>query len=172
MFRKATLEDLSRIEEIYNEIHDEEEAGRLFVNWKREVYPTKKTAKEAILQGDMFVEINKGIIVASARINKLQIPEYSQIDWKYKADDNEIMVLHTLAVSPNFSRKGYGIKFVDFYEKYAIENNCVNLRIDTWEKNTVALAMYNKLGYQQAGTVTSEFFGISGFRLICLEKCL
>ena len=172
MFRKAAIEDLDRIEEIYNQIHSEEEAGRISANWKREVYPTKKTAIEAVLLGDMFVECDNGIIVACARINKCQLAEYSQVDWKYKADNSKIMVLHTLAVSPKYVRKGYGGRFVEFYEKYAFDNQCRNLRIDTWEKNTVARTMYQKLGYEEAGIVTSTFNGISDFRLICLEKLI
>lgn len=172
MFRKATVNDLNRIEEIYNEIHTEEEAGRAFINWKREVYPTKETAHKAILDGDLFVEIDNGIIVASARINQIQVAEYVNAAWEYPAPDNEVMVLHTLAVSPRIKHSGYGSAFVKFYEQYAIENGCRYLRMDTWEKNTIARSLYKKLGYKEVGIVTSEFNGISGFRLVCLEKRL
>ena len=172
MFRKAEMSDLDRIEEIYNEIHAEEEAGRAFVNWVREVYPTRKNAESAIKSGELFVELDGDIIVASARINQIQVAEYADADWQYAANDDEVMVLHTLAVSPKSARKGYGRKFVDFYEKYALENNCRYLRMDTWEKNSIARALYKKLGYNEVGIVVSEFNGIKDFRLVCLEKKL
>ena len=122
MFRKATIDDLERINEIYNEIHTEEECGRAFVNWKREVYPTKDTAYKAILEGDLFVEVDDGIIVASARINQQQVAEYTNASWNYPAPDEEVMVLHTLAVSPKCKRLGYGSKFVKFYESSTLTN--------------------------------------------------
>lgn len=172
MFRKAEISDLDRIEEIYSEIHTEEEAGRAFVNWVREVYPTRTTAEIAIKSGELFVELDGDIIVASARINQIQVAEYADADWRYAAPGDEVMVLHTLAVSPKSARNGYGRKFVEFYEKYALENKCRYLRMDTWEKNSIARALYKKLGYNEVGIVVSEFNGIKDFRLVCLEKKL
>ena len=170
MFRKATMADLDRIEEIYNEIHTDEEAGRAFVNWKREVYPTRQTAKIAISADDMFVEIDNGIIVASGRINQEQVQEYAKALWEFPAQKNEVMVLHTLAVSTKLKKCGYGTNFVKFYEEYAIKNKCKYLRLDTWKNNRAARSLYKKLGYNEIGIVTSEFNGISGFQLVCLEK--
>ena len=80
------------------------------------------------------------------------------------------MVLHTLAVSPDFKHRGYGTNFVKFYEKYAFENGCLYLRIDTREKNYIARALYKKLGYDEVGIVSSNFNGISDFNLVCMEK--
>lgn len=172
MFRKATLKDLEAINEIYNDIHTSEENGCASTNWKRGVYPTIKTAECAVLEGDMFVEVDHGVIVASARINQVQVAEYAYAGWSFDAPDNEVMVLHTLAVSPKLKGKGYGSKFVEFYERYALEHGCRYLRMDTWENNFAARSLYKKLGYREIGIVISEFCGISGFRLVCLEKKL
>ena len=120
----------------------------------------------------MFVEEIDGVIVASARINRIQVAEYSNVKWKYPASDGEVMVLHTLAVSPKVRRSGYGTKFVEFYEKYALQNDCHYLRMDTWENNAIARSLYKKLGYDEVGIVNSNFNGIENFRLVCLEKML
>ena len=174
MFRKATLNDFNRIVEIYDELHTEQEKqnSSVSIGWKRGVYPTESTAQTAIASGEMFVEEADGVIVASARINHVQLDEYAEVKWKYPASNDEIMVLHTLAVSPKVKRNGYGTKFMKFYEQYSLENGCRYLRIDTWEKNLVARALYKKLGYNEVGVVTSEFNGIGNFRLVCLEKKL
>ena len=42
-------------------------------------------------------------------------------NWKWKAKDSHIMVLHTLVVDPLCARHGYGNAFVEFYEEYAKE---------------------------------------------------
>ena len=171
-FRKATVCDLDCIAKIYAEIHDEEEAGRATIGWVRSIYPTRQTAEESIHKGDMFVEEDDGRIVAAAKINREQVAEYANAAWSVDAPDDRVMVLHTLVVSPKESGRGLGTAFVRFYEDYARAHNCPFLRMDTNEKNRVARALYQRLGYREADIVSSFFNGIAGVQLVCLEKTL
>ena len=59
--RKATETDLDAIFNIYDEIHTAEEAGQLTIGWMRDIYPTRKTAEESIVRGDMFVLDHNGL---------------------------------------------------------------------------------------------------------------
>jgi GNAT superfamily N-acetyltransferase len=170
MFRKAAMDDLDRICEIYSEIHTQEEEGKASVGWVRTVYPTRKTAEDSIINGDMFVEEEDGLIAAAAKINQEQLEEYSNAKWTYNVPDEQIMVLHTLVVSPTLSGKGYGSRFVSFYESYALEHGCHYLRMDTNEKNINARALYKNLGYMEADIVPCNFNGIPIVQLVCLEK--
>ena len=172
MFRKATMTDIPRIAEIYDEIHTEIEAGRMVTDWVRDVYPTEKTAGASVQRGDMFVEEEQGQIVAAAKINQEQVAEYAQAAWQHDAPAEQVMVLHTLVVSPTAAGKGYGSQFVAFYEEYALQSGCRYLRMDTSVRNLKARALYQKLGYEEASVVESEFNGIHGMALICLEKKL
>lgn len=172
MFRQATEKDIKRITEIYDEIHTETEAGRMTTDWVRGIYPTRQTAEFSIQCGDMFVEEDNGLIVAAAKINQEQVAEYSEASWQYDAPEDQVMVIHTLVVSPKAKGRGYGSKFVAFYEKYALEHGCLYLRMDTSVRNLSARALYKKLGYREAGIILSEFNGIHDMQLICLEKCL
>lgn len=45
--RRADEADVEAVARIYSRIHDEEEAGRCSVGWRRGVYPTVRTAREA-----------------------------------------------------------------------------------------------------------------------------
>lgn len=174
IFRKATLDDVEAIGTIYDAIHTQEESGLTQIGWKRTVYPTRKTASEAIREhNDMFVELDEaGDIVAAARINKIQVPEYSQATWEHDAPDEQVMVLHTLVVDPQKGGHGYGTKFVDYYESYALENACPYLRMDTNVKNARARQLYSRLGFKERGVIPCVFNGIEGVQLLCLEKCL
>lgn len=170
MFRKANMQDQDRICEIYDEIHREEESGRTTIGWDREIYPTRKTAEDSISANDMFVEEIDGLIVACAKINQEQVDTYANAKWQYDAPNEQIMVLHTLVVSPTQKGKGYGSKFVEFYEKYALENGCHYLRMDTNEKNQNARNLYKRLGYIEVSIIPCVFNGIEGVNLVCLEK--
>ena len=172
VFRKATAEDIPAIAEIYQNIHTEEEAGRTSVGWIRDVYPTKKTAEASLLREDLFVAEDGGIIVGTAIINQLQVDVYEGAAWDHPAPDSEVMVLHTLVISPRAFGKGLGKVFVKFYENYALSQNCPYLRMDTNAKNLRARAMYQKLGYKEIGIVPCVFNGIEGVQLVLLEKRL
>lgn len=172
-FAKAGQKDIPEICGIYDRVHDSEEQGKASIGWNRDIYPTRETAEEAVKAGEMYVAIESGKIVAAARINKEQVhPAYDEIDWKYSAEDDEVMVIHTLVVDPEAGRKGIGRAFVEFYEKLAADEGCSVLRLDTNEKNERARNMYRSMGYEEAGITPCVFNGISGVNLVCIEKKL
>lgn len=147
---RASEADMNRIEEIYEQIHNE----------------------EALKRNDLFVMTDEGKIVAAAILNQIQVPEYKYAAWKYQATDDAVMVIHTLVVDPLEKSRGYGKAFISFYEEYARRHNCRELRLDTNEKNTRARSLYRKLGYEEAGVVDCVFNGIPDVKLVCLEKHL
>ena len=167
--RKANLSDLDSIELIYNDIHSAEENGSTTIGWIRNIYPTRKTAENAIARGDMFV-LEEGTILGTGIINQIQVDCYHDVSWEYKTDD--VCVLHTLVISPTAFRRGLGGAFVEFYESWAKEHGFYELRIDTNVKNAGARAMYRKLGYKEIGVVPTVFNGIPDVNLVLLEKNL
>ena len=170
IFRKATSADIPSIAEIYEDIHTEEESGRVTIGWERDVYPTAATAEAALQRDDLFVGEDDGKIFGAAIINQQQVDVYEGAAWRYPAKDEEVMVLHTLVISPKAPRRGYGQAFAGFYEDYARQQGCPYLRIDTNERNVRARAMYKKLGYAEVDMVPCQFNGIDGVHLVLLEK--
>ena len=120
MIRLASINDIERIVEIYEHIHDVEENNEAIIGWDRNVYSTKDTAIEGIACTEMFVE---------------------DCLWEYEANEEEVMVLHTLVVDPKIKGHGYGKDFVKFYEEYTLAKNCNYLRIDTQEKMSMPEAI-------------------------------
>ena len=172
MIRKAEERDIAGVSAVYDRIHTEEEAGRTTIGWVRSIYPTRETARAALARGELFVAEENGSIVGTAIINQTQVDVYAGAAWQHDAPDDEVMVLHTLVIDPPYARKGYGRRFVNFYESYALENRCRYLRMDTNARNTRARLMYASLGYREAGIVPCVFNGIEGVKLVLLEKTL
>ncbi len=172
MFRRATVQDIAAIAGIYEDIHTIEEKGPRQIGWIRSIYPTEETARQAIEAGEMYVLEKNGKVIAAGKINKEQMPAYAEVNWEYRAEDEQVMVLHTLVVSPKEQGKGYGWEFVAEYEAMAMKNGCPVLRIDTNAINSTARRMYKKLGYREAGVIPCVFCGIPNVDLVCLEKRL
>ncbi len=171
-FRKALEIDIDKIENIYLDIHTAEEEGTAETGWKRGVYPVRGTEEMALKRDDLFVAEDKMGIVGAAIINQLQLNEYRDAPWRFEAKEKSVMVLHTLVVSPKSFGKGYGKKFVEFYENYALAQGCKVLRIDTNIKNKRARQMYKKMGYREVCIVGCTFNGLEGIDLLLLEKKL
>lgn len=170
MIRKAEKADIAVINEIYLAIHSAEEAGLIRTGWIRGIYPTEETACNSVARSDMFVTEENGEVLGAAIVNRQQGQAYSLGKWEFAAEDEEIMVLHTLVIHPKAARRGLGKSMVRFYEQYALEKGCHVLRLDTNAVNAAARAMYKALGYSEAGTVPCEFNGIPDVRLVLLEK--
>lgn len=169
-FRKATEADIPAIAAIYDDIHTGEEKGETTIGWIRSIYPTAETARAALLRDDLFVQEDESHIVGAAIINQSQVDVYEGAPWRYPALDEQVMVLHTLVISPKAARRGYGSAFVSFYEQYARDHHCPFLRMDTNARNTRARALYKKLGYEEIAIVPCQFNGIDGVQLVLLEK--
>ena len=172
MIRKAVEADIPAVVSIYDKLHTEEENGRATIGWIRGVYPTEETARQALARDDLFIQEEDGHIVGAAVINQTQVDAYSAGQWTIAAEETEVMVLHTLVIDPDAARRGYGKRFVAFYEDYAREKGCKVLRMDTNCRNTRARAMYQALGYREVGIVPCVFNGIRGVELVLLEKSL
>lgn len=170
MIRKAETGDLDAIERIYQEIHDAETAGLLTTGWIKGIYPTRATAEAALARDDLFVIEEEGCILGSGIINQLQVDAYEGAPWKWQVPDDQVCVLHTLVISPSARGKGYGRAFIRFYEDYALQHGCTELRIDTNARNLAARAMYSKYGYQEIAIVPTTFNRIPGVNLVLLEK--
>lgn len=172
MIIKAKKSDIDSISKIYDKIFDEQDKGFITVGWIRGLYPTRQTAYDSLSRGDLFVYEFEKEVIASAIINQIQDKAYKNAPWQYDANDDEVCVLHTLVVSPEFSKKGVGKKFIKFYEDYAKENGCHVLRLDTNEKNLKARTLYKNLAYKETAIVPTTFNKIPNMNLVLLEKNL
>ncbi len=168
--RKAKADDIDGIEKIYDDIHTSEESREQTIGWIRGVYPVRATAEEGLRRGDLYVMEDGGELLGTAIINKIQVDVYKDGEWEYEASDDEVCVLHTLVISPYAKGRGYGRAFVKFYEDYALQHGCHELRIDTNERNAAARAMYKKYGYKEIDIVPTVFNGIPDVMLVMLEK--
>lgn len=171
--RKATEQDVDRIAEIYNAVHDEIEAGRYAMNWHRDLYPTRLWAEERQNAGDLYaMEDEGGAVVATAVINHNPLPEYAAGRWHQPSDYERVLVIHSLVVDPRQVRKGYATAFMRYFEEMGRATGCTRLRLDTQQIDLPARRLYRKLGYREADYVPCRFKGINDIDLVLIEKIL
>ena len=172
MIRFATAADLDGIEAIYDAILTREEAGPVYTNWQRGKYPTRAHAQQALDAGTLYVGEDDGFLWGVVNLNGIQLPEYDDIPWEIAAEREQVGVIHTMCIHPAASGRGRARQMVTFCEEESRRLGKTVIRLDTWEGNVPANAMYPKLGYTFAGATEFFFQGFIHEILNCYEKKL
>ncbi len=169
MIRKATQNDINSVADIYDRLIDYESKTVSYTGWKKGVYPTSHEPETTVPLGTMYVCEENGKVLASMIINSNQADAYREMPWKYKACDENVLVIHTLCVDPEEKGKGIGSAMVGFAKEYAVQNGFEVIRIDTGVTNLPAQKMYEKLGFEKVGTKHVMHHGVLPIELLYLE---
>ena len=107
MIRLATEQDLPLVGSIYEEIlAEEEKRPASFTNWQRGKYPTVEHARAALEAGTLYVAEEDGEVYGCVNLNGEQLAEYAALNWSVPADPEDVMVIHTLCISPRWAGRG------------------------------------------------------------------
>jgi ribosomal protein S18 acetylase RimI-like enzyme len=164
----AGIEDLDRIEQLYNDCINELNRRGIF-QWDYR-YPNTEFYISSINNKDQYIFLDDEILVGSVVLNETQSDEWSTVSWNY--EDEETLVIHALAINPKHQGKGYGQKVLDLCHEYAIENNYKVIRLDVFTENPTALHLYEKNGYKRVGAVTFDIKPEGHQLYYCYEKLL
>lgn len=62
LIRKATMQNIDAVEQIYDAVHDAEESGALCIGWDRSVYPVRQTALAALAREDEVMVLHTLVV--------------------------------------------------------------------------------------------------------------
>lgn len=151
-FCKAEESDLPAVEAGYEAyLRWEMEQPQRWTVWKLGVYPNGETAAAAQAAGELYLLKAGEQLAASVILNSSQPEEYAAVSWQHPASAQEVLVIHTLCVSPGFAGRGVGSEVVRQAITLAGKLGCRVIRLDTGGQNLPALGLYTKLGFTRAG---------------------
>ena len=151
-FRKGEGADLERVMEFVADAQ----------NWFRsqsidqwqDGYPTQELILSDILGGENYVVELYGVVVASFVISFAGEPTYSEIKGKGWLNDEPYVVVHRIAVSDKYRRKGIAKEILHFTEELCAERGIKDIRIDTHCDNKAMRALLKKMRYTHCGRIT------------------
>lgn len=172
-FRKGTEGDLDRVEGIYQAIFRSYASGAPnYTNWKEGLYPLRSDAEATLAAGTLYVAQWAGQVAACVSLNHVQPPEYAKVAWSCEAEGDEVLVVHTLCVHPDFRGKGIARSFVEFAQELAREMGCKAIRLDTYKGNVPATALYRSMGFADQGLEEFLCHGQVSEQWRCFDKVL
>lgn len=165
LIRQATLLDIDPIMQLVKTVVPLMiQAGNF--QWD-DIYPNPAVFETDIQLQQLWLAEIDGAITGIAAITTDQEPEYRKVGW----DINETaIVIHRLAVHPNFQGKGIAVALLEEAELIAVNRNINILRVDTNSMNKATQSLFPRLGYEFAGEIDLSFR--PGLLFYCYEKRL
>ena len=153
VIEKGTIKDINELEALYDELNDYLISGTNYPGWAKGIYPIRETAAIGIRNMNLFVLKVNAEIAGSIILNHEPEAAYSQATWGIEADYNDIIVIHTLVVSPKYMKHGVGKRLMDFARTYSVKEAIKTIRLDVSIHNTPAISLYENCGYKYLETV-------------------
>ena len=147
--RNANHGDLEAIIKIYREATEAMESTGIY-QWDH-LYPNEEILREDVTKNEMFLGEIGNEIVSLVVLNHEYDSEYIYGNWQYTED--AFCVIHRLCVNPAHQGKGIGKRTLNIIEEYLRSKNYKAIRLDAFSNNSIAVKMYEKLGYKRVGEV-------------------
>ena len=149
--RNAVLSDYEKASELYDKVTLHLEKNINYPNWIHKVYPSSETVEKGIKEGSLFVCEEGEKLIGVFLLNTDPGGDYSRGDWTEEIAEGKYMIIHALAVDPDYKGRGIGKRMVGFCLDFARENGSGAIRLDAVPKNTPARGMYESMGFRFAG---------------------
>lgn len=164
-FRKATPNDVEEAWTVLDKArHFMLAHGRK--QWTAE-YPSRQNVVSDVMGGHAYILIVDGEIAAYAMLAVNGEPEYAHFQGTWLSEQDYV-VIHRLAVSPNHRGKGLAKRFFQEVEQLAVSHNIHSIKVDTNFDNVEMLDLLPRLGYTYCGEV---HYGPKGDRM-AFEKLI
>lgn len=163
--RLAVQEDIAAVIELLRRIVPSmRAAGNL--QWD-ERYPGAAVFEHDVEQKQLWVAEIDGVLAGMIAVTTGQEPDYGHAGWDVEEAG---VMLHRLAVDPEFRGAGVAAALMKKAEEVAVEHGVTAVRTDTSAENKAAQKLFLKLGYVAMGEIGLSFR--PGLRVICYEKRL
>ncbi|MFW5437211.1 GNAT family N-acetyltransferase [Paenibacillus apiarius] len=116
-----------------------------------EDYPNARILMEDIRLGRMFTYRDGEEIVGMMTLDENQEEQFEAISWR--DEGGRALIAHRLAVKPSHQGQGIAKMMLAFADSYAQEQGYSSLRFDSYSKNTKAVELYKRLGYEVRGEI-------------------
>lgn len=149
--KQATLADLDSVLAFYGDVMDRTPEIARYARWQKGKHPTPEGIKTFIEEGSLYLRREKGVIIGAMAFPMHQGEEYHAIAWSRNVADDEVAVIHLLAVSPDYQSSGIGTEMVLEAIQLAQNQGMKAIRLDALASNTPAHRLYERLGFVNRG---------------------
>lgn len=147
--RRCDIGDLPRLEGFYQLVASEKDDMPRFGRWVYGLHPTGEMIEGYVREGAMYCLEDGQDIAAAVAVTPYQGEDYHGVDWQVELADNDVAVVHLLAVNPRLQRSGYAKAVMREAIELARGEGLGAVRLDALECNVPAHGLYESLGFER-----------------------
>lgn len=134
-------------------------------HWEYGKHPSDQLLRTYIERGEMYFLMDGEDIAGMTVLSMSQGDDYKGVSWQENLQDDEVAVLHLLAVCPAYRGKYLGNVIIDQAMEITAGKGKKALRVDTLKDNIPAQQMYERAGFSCRGekTMYADNTGILDF---------
>lgn len=151
VLQRASLEDYDSIIAFYDDVIERTPEIEKHARWQHGKHPTADGIKSYVNEGCMYLYKEQNTIVGAMALTMYQGADYHAIGWSRQVQDDEVSVIHILAVSPDKQGTGIGSEMVREAINLAKAKGMKSIRLDALATNTPAHKIYERLGFVYKG---------------------
>jgi len=148
---RATNEDFESVIAFYDDVMERTPKIATHARWSKRKHPTLEGIRAYIEEGSMYLYKENDVIIGAMAVTMYQGKDYHAIEWTQHVQDNEVAVIHILAVSPDVQGKGIGSEMIREAIRLGQTNGMKSIRLDALASNTPAHKIYKSLGFEYRG---------------------
>ena len=154
--RQACERDLSEVLDFYHEASDEMIGTPYDCRWRRDMHPTDELLARFVRSGDLATVWDGDVLVAAVGIDHDLGHDYGQLPWLADVPDEDIAVVHLLAVRKGYRGQGLSRQLLRASLNRAREMGMRTARLDATSNNAPANALYESEGFAVVGEGTQD----------------
>lgn len=151
ILRKATTEDYPSVLAFYEDVIERTPDIGIHARWSDGKHPAPDGIRAFIAEGSMYLYEEGNVIIGATGVTMYQGEDYHAITWSRDVADEEVAVIHMLAVTPDRQGEGIGAEMVRSAIRLAQELGMKAVRLDALASNTPAHRLYERLGFEYRG---------------------
>lgn len=148
---RARTEDYGAIWQFYADVCTQQEHDQYSPMWTLGVYPAEEDIRGHLEAGEFYLTSRDGRIAGALVITPHEDPEYAHIPWPTPAADDEVAVIHLLAVHPRMRGKHIGTMLAEGAIALARTMGKRVIHLDVVHQNLAASRIYKQAGFTFVG---------------------
>lgn len=163
--------DFEKVKNTYIDVIENTPQIERHAQWVYGKHPTDELLMEYIERNEVYFLTDGENIAGVVVICMCQGEDYKPINWQEDLRNDQVAVIHLLAVCPAYQRRSLGLRILDEAMNHAVKNGKKALRLDLLKSNHPAQRLYEKAGFSYRGErkMYAENTGILDF--LFYEKC-
>ena len=149
--QQASIADFGSVLSFYDDVTERTPDIERYARWQKGKHPTPEGIQAFIQEGSLYLYKEQDAIIGAMALTMYQGEDYHAIEWSQIAADNEVAVIHILAVNPDYQGRGIGTKMVQEAILLAREKGKKAIRLDALASNTPGHRLYERLGFEYRG---------------------